>query len=533
MNLGLYLRTIKYLKPRQIFYRIFYVLRKKTGQAPLYNEKLIKNFSTNDVTLKEFIKSPDYVVNKTYKFVNLEKKFETPDWGFNEYGKLWQYNLHYFEYINSSTLSVDESIGLILDFIKNIKEYPECIEPYPTSLRIVNWIKFIAANKDSIPQELLKIINRSLFIQSLILSKNKEYHIMGNHLLENGLALLFSAVYFNSGVFLNHAVGILNTELDEQILDDGAHFELSPMYHRVILERMLDCYNILVSNNYTTHLTVKIKTKLEIMLGWLKNMTYKDGSTPLFNDGTVSGVKSSELLAYAGRLGINAKIHELGDSGYRKFITEKYEVFADAGKIGPDYIPGHSHCDILSFEMHIDSKPFIVDTGTSTYETSALRLSEKSTSAHNTVSLGGLEQSELWGSFRVGKRAYPKIIEDNQNNLIAEHNGFSDINAVHRREFIKNDDFFEYEDFTNSPSLDNFAYLHFHPDIELTLYNNDSAEKWIFAANRAIIELSSNENLYCEIKNFDYAPDMNIRVKSSMLVIKFKSAYKCRIMVKQ
>ena len=29
-------------------------------------------------------------------------------------------------------------------------------------------------------------------------------------------------------------------ELDRQILDDGAHFELSPMYHCIILSKILD-----------------------------------------------------------------------------------------------------------------------------------------------------------------------------------------------------------------------------------------------------------------------------------------------------
>ena len=33
-------------------------------------------------------------------------------------------------------------------------------------------------------------------------------------------------------------------ELPEQILADGGHFELSPMYHALVLEDLLDLVNI-------------------------------------------------------------------------------------------------------------------------------------------------------------------------------------------------------------------------------------------------------------------------------------------------
>ena len=37
---------------------------------------------------------------------------------------------------------------------------------------------------------------------------------------------------------------ILKKELSEQILPDGGHYELSPMYHSIILEDILDLHNI-------------------------------------------------------------------------------------------------------------------------------------------------------------------------------------------------------------------------------------------------------------------------------------------------
>ena len=70
-------------------------------------------------------------------------------------------------------------------------ELKDGLEPYPTSLRCINWIKYLS--KENIQDE---VINKSLYNQYLRLLDNLEYHLLGNHLLENGLSLLFGAYYF-------------------------------------------------------------------------------------------------------------------------------------------------------------------------------------------------------------------------------------------------------------------------------------------------------------------------------------------------
>ena len=83
-----------------------------------------------------------------------------------------------------------------------------------------------------------------------ILLDNLEYHLLGNHLLENGFSLLFGAYYFQDENLYKKAKEILEKELNEQILDDGAHFELSPMYHQLMLFRVLDCINLVKHNQW-------------------------------------------------------------------------------------------------------------------------------------------------------------------------------------------------------------------------------------------------------------------------------------------
>jgi hypothetical protein len=76
----------------------------------------------------------------------------------------------------------------------------------------------------------------------------------------------------------------------------------------------------------------------------------------------------------------------------------------DCGPLGPDYQPGHGHCDVLSYELSLHGQRVVVDTGVSTYEACAERHYERSTAAHNTLRIDGEEQAEIWASFRVGRR---------------------------------------------------------------------------------------------------------------------------------
>jgi uncharacterized heparinase superfamily protein len=77
----------------------------------------------------------------------------------------------------------------------------------------------------------------------------------------------------------------------------------------------------------------------------------------------------------------------------------------DCGEMGPSHQPGHGPCGLLGFELDFGGRPAIVDTGVRGYGGDALRAHVRSTRAHNTLVIGGREQSEIWGVFRVARRA--------------------------------------------------------------------------------------------------------------------------------
>ena len=63
---------------------------------------------------------------------------------------------------------------------------------------------------------------------------------------------------------------------------------------------------------------------------------------------------------------------------------------------------------MLSVLLDFEGQNILTDTGVSQYEEGEQRQYERGTSAHNTVVLDGLEQAEIWKSFRVGRRGHPK-----------------------------------------------------------------------------------------------------------------------------
>ena len=156
---------------------------------------------------------------------------------------------------------------MIKDFIRNNTDLKDGLEPYPISLRGMNWIKFLSIHKICDPE-----IDSYLYYNYLLLLDKLEYHILGNHLLENGFSLLFAAYFFKNDKFYKVARQIIEEELEEQILDDGAHFERSPMYHQIILHRLLDCIQLVESNEQfnSESFLVFLKGKAADMLGFME-----------------------------------------------------------------------------------------------------------------------------------------------------------------------------------------------------------------------------------------------------------------------
>lgn len=469
-KLELYFHTLKYLKWKQLYYRIYYAIRRKI-RCNNYSKKL--KFNPDILLFDTFICSKrSFSSGNTFLFLNKDFTFsENINWNFSEHGKLWCYNLNYFDFLNQPLIEKEEGIILIKDFICFYDKLQDGNEAYPLSIRIVNWIKFIS-KYSIIDNE----INQNLYNQYFRLSKNLEYHLLGNHLLENGFSLLFASFYFKDNYLLKVSEKVILDELKEQILDDGGHFELSPMYHQIILNRLLDCINLVKNNFWSEFSHIELlEFYASKMLSWLDQITFKNGDVPMVNDSTWGiAPTTNELFEYARKLDLTWNSSVLDDSGYRKFVGQNFESFIDVGSIGPDYIPGHSHADTFNFEVHLFGAPFIVDSGISTYENDQLRQVQRSTHAHNTVVISNQNSSNVWGVFRVAQRARVTILEERNNLIVAEHDGYKKNKTLHNRSFILNDDSFIINDKLKcSKNISGIAYLHFFPTHKIRFLTTD------------------------------------------------------------
>lgn len=507
-KLKLFFHTISFLKPIQFIYRGRLFLRKKFFPHKMDWSQCDVELHRGDIVLSDSISFPNFysIYDGSFTFLNLSHVFlDSIDWNYMGYGRLWCYNLNYFEFLRQDNFPKEVGCKLIDDYINNLSVISVGMEPYPLSLRCSNWIYFFVKHK--IKNDKYDLI---LYKQLNLLSRQLEYHLLGNHLLENGFSLLFGAYYFNDIKFYNTAKRILLPELKEQTLNDGANFELSPMYHCIILLRMLDSYNLLKFNDsFSRELLPLFETISLKMLSWLKAIIFKNGNIPLFNDAAFGVAPSSiQLFDYAYTLGLKIENGKLAECGYRKYANDKFELAIDVAKIGPDYQPGHAHADTLNFELYIEGRPVIVDTGTSTYEINSNRLYERSTKAHNTVVINNSNSSEVWAGHRVGKRASVHVEFEDSNKLIASHNGYS--NSLHRRTFILKNEMIIILDEVKGLAE---AYLHFHPSELITLYGN-----CIEGTNYRIDFIGANS---IELLDSYYAPEFNKRISSKCVRISF------------
>jgi uncharacterized heparinase superfamily protein len=377
-----------------------------------------------------------------FRFLNRVETLGWPpaDWDVPNLPKLWQYNLHYFEWLWS--LDFPAGRAAILDWIARhpLGKGRVGWEPYPTSLRLMNWCgvcygKFREQMEED--QEFERELWRSIFRQIEWLSRHLETHLLGNHLFENGAALAFVGSCFGERAWLAKGLKILAEQIPEQILPDGMHFERSPMYH-VRMTYLLG----LLFNTKDEALQKFVEAPLIRMRQALAHLCHSDGDIALFNDSAFSIYNHPrELLGPTSDLVPGAwALQDAGYYGWRG-VDGSY-LICDAGPIGPDYIPGHAHGDMFSFELSLKGQRVIVDSGVYDYVPGEMRSYCRSTRAHNTVEINGEDQCEFWGAFRVARRGYPRAVKWDPSTegfcLSGEHDGYRRLpgSPMHYRAFV-------------------------------------------------------------------------------------------------
>lgn len=440
-RVALYAHTLRHLRPVQVINRV----RRRFGW-PLPAAAALPPLRERQHPFIAGPHRPATLLGPS-EFVFLDRSAtisSAGDWNSAVLPKLWLYQLHYFDDLVAEQASqrtawhrsllerwrAENPVGAGVGW-----------DPYPTSLRIVNWIKW-SLSGNSLTEDLLA----SLVVQVRYLEPRIELHLLANHLFENYKAIAVAGCFFGGHEgdrWLQAGLTGLQDQLGEQVLADGGHFELAPMYQGLVLEGLLDVINVLTVYGHGT--PAFLADAVRRMCRWSLHMCHADGDWAHFNDTSLGyAATPGALVAYARRLGHGVPeaaepLVNLPESGFVRAELAGWLLLADVGGLGPAYNPAHGHADTLTFELSRGSSRVIVDTGVSTYEVGPRRAYERSTQAHNTVAIDGEDSSEVWESFRVARRARVIELEVNGSSdgavITAAHDGFSRLSGrpVHRR----------------------------------------------------------------------------------------------------
>lgn len=574
-----YFHTIKYLKWKQIFYQVYYVCKRKFSLGPVgnlsfvarpgsrgqavgrgdLNEPILSNSSGHLSSAFLSWASPAVLVSclsdeGEFSFHGETGRLDDAGiWNSPHHSKLWLYHLHYFDEL--TCVDADARGELLHRYIDtwidhNLPGIGNGWEPYPLSLRLVNWVKWFS-NQSVKPEWLV-----SLGIQADALMQQIEYHILGNHLFVNGKALVFVGTYFTgkrADAWLKKGLQILDREINEQFLADGGHFELSPMYHATMLWDMCDLVHLANQSNQAVLWSRRAHWHVVIERGlhWLSCMTHPDGDIAFFNDAALGIAPTlADLLIYARQLEVpsvcslglgptgldilscwakaqptnnnNSGISTqwLKESGYcTAHFKQNGKAIVDVANVGPDYQPGHAHADTLSFELSLYGQRFIVNSGTSQYGEDEPRQHQRGTKAHNTVCIDGQNSSDVWAGFRVARRAYPRDLLVREDFIGCSHDGYRRLPGrnIHRREWTFSENSMMVRDMITGRFSEAVAHYYFHPDVRILKIEDESVVCCLPKGQEIWIAFNGGRDVRME--SADWHPYFGGSVKNTHLMV--------------
>lgn len=262
--------------------------------------------------------------------------------------------------------------------------------------------------------------------------------INGNHYVADLAGLLYISLMFpefrESETWFEKAWEELIGEIDRQVMKDGVHHELSPNYHRLVLEMFLSSLLLLVKHGVAV--PVEAWRTLEKMFEYIHYYTKPDQSVPLIRDidnGRFHILGDDALTSHTHLLPVGAilfsrpllvgshvsedafwllgpdsidRFRAVQEGGERPAPTSK--AFPEGGTyllrqndlymlalcspVGLKGVNGHAHNDFLSFDLFAYDKTFLTDCGSFVYtRDQTWRNRFRSTRSHNTAVIDGRE----------------------------------------------------------------------------------------------------------------------------------------------
>lgn len=444
-------RAVAHLSPWQVVHRLrlrlnraFYELPVAGAQQasriarPSTRANWPEGFRPVDLADPPESTTAEQLRRREFELVGVTHTVGAGGWEPGAMSQLWRYHLHYFEWAWALAGEPDGAEvfeELWRDWHRSARPgHGDAWSPYAASLRAWTMCGLYEHLVKGRPIE--GEYRASLEVHAGYVLRNIELDVGGNHLMKNIKALIGLGVFLDDRRLLRRGQDLLGPELRVQVLPDGGHYERSPSYHAQVLADLIDIHGLLDAAKDTAALS--LVDPIGRMARWLSAMVMPDRTVPLLRD--CVPVSPARLAA----LGIDREVEPprlqvMPDSGYVIARTGPFHAVLDVGQPCPRRLPAHAQADSLNWVLHVDGQPVIVDSGTSSYQDPEVRAYERSTAAHNTVEIDGENSTEVFGSFRAGRRAHVRLIgasDDGETiTVTAEHDGyrFLDGSPVHRR----------------------------------------------------------------------------------------------------
>lgn len=385
-----------------------------------------------------------------------------------------------------------EAVAQIRDWIAtNPPEFGvNWVCPMDVAIRAVNWLwaagllSAAAEVDDAFFEELLA----SLLAHGTYLSANLELPPDGfrsNHYIADLAGLLYLGLcvpeFADSAAWVRLARTELEGEMSRQVLADGASYESSIPYHRLVTEMFLS--SALLARHHHLDFPQPFLERLGRMVDFAAAYTKPNGLAPQIGDtddgrlhmltgyGTVDMRDHRHILAAGAALFDRADWLTLAgprwiealwfgvmsrpahadaespvsrafeDFGLYILKSQRDAVIVTAGGVGTGGLGSHKHNDLLAIEVQLDGEDVLVDPGTYVYTPDPeARNAFRSTRAHNTVTIDDAEQNRIPASlFSLQNDASPRLIvwkpTPGGGSVTVEHDGYGRLPApvVHRR----------------------------------------------------------------------------------------------------
>ena len=339
-------------------------------------------------------------------------------------------------------------------------------------LRAVSWVVALDLIRSAdLDDAVCARVYSALFDHGRFIRANLEntYEVTSNHFLSNVVGLWFLSAAFidleEGRQWSEFARDAIEQEMQVQVLPDGADFESSIPYHRLVAELFLG--SLRLGDVTGRPLSDHFRARVGAMIEYLSAVTRPDGLMPQVgdaDDGRLHVLRyaapqdARHLLGPASAMfGRPEWRHQCGvaadwEAAWWGFDVETPKaaamsapmarLYPDAGHavirdrgvyllvtnsvVGTKGFGNHKHNDQLAFEYHAGGGPLIVDPGSYVYTSDPhARNLFRGTAYHNTLMIDGAEQNRVnpeW-LFRMFEQARAEHVTFTAGDDVAEYHG--------------------------------------------------------------------------------------------------------------